>query len=77
MAVGVPLLVIMYHNPIPMKGDVAEIMSQYGMDPYLFFSLDPKVFTSQTIVVFIIALLVSIYPLVQIFRLNMVKALRR
>lgn len=65
-----------YHNPIPMSGDMATAYEQYGMEPFLYFSLKASLFYSQMIVVFLVSLFISIFPMYNIFRLKITKAIR-
>jgi putative ABC transport system permease protein len=74
--IGFLLLLYFFYNPIPLSGDMGDLTEQYGFEPMLFFSMNLSVLTSQIIIVFIMALLISIYPVVQIFRLNILKAAR-
>jgi len=75
-AVAAPALIFLYHNPIPLTGEAAEVMLEFGFDPLLPFSLDPTIFTSQTLAVLIIALISSCYPMLVLRRLNAVSAMR-
>jgi len=65
-----------YYNPIPMSGDMATAYEQYGMEPYLFFSLKASLFYSQMILVFLISVFISIFPIWNIHRLKITKAMR-
>lgn len=64
-----------YHNPIPMSGDVASAYEQYGMEPFLYFSLKASLFYKQMIVVFLISMFISVFPVYNIFRLKITKAI--
>lgn len=64
-------------NPIRITGsDMAEVIETYGLEPVLQFSLEPSVFYSQAIIIFIITLIFSLVPLIKASKLNPVKALR-
>ncbi len=65
-----------YYNPLPITGDTASAMEQYGMEPYMFFSLKPALFYSQMIIVFFISVFISIFPILNIQKLRITKALR-
>nr|WP_319399758.1 FtsX-like permease family protein [uncultured Carboxylicivirga sp.] len=75
-AVSVPLVWALVKSPIPLSGEVAEVYEQFGMEPAIYFGNDPMVFEGQILIVFAITLLVSIYPLSKILRLQVSKALR-
>jgi len=76
MVAGIPILSYFYRNPIRFGGNLDDFAEQYNIEPVLNFSLDPAVFYWQGIIVFIIALIVSIYPIYSISRLNLITALR-
>ncbi len=76
LLVSIPLNTFFYFNPIPLKGEAAEMMLEYGFEPVMWFSLDPPVFYMQAVTVFIISLGVIIYPLISISKLNINNALR-
>lgn len=65
-----------YHNPIPLTGQTAAATEQYGMEPYMYFSLAPPLFYNQMILVFFISIFISVFPVYNIFRLKITKALR-
>jgi len=65
-----------YFNPIPMSGQMAEAYEQYGMEPFLYFSLKASLFYSQMILVFLISIFISIFPMRNIKRLKITKAMR-
>ena len=65
-----------YFHPIPMSGKMGEAYAQYGMEPYLFFSLKSSLFYSQMILVFFISVFISIFPMWNIHRLKITKAMR-
>ena len=65
-----------YYNPIPLTGEMATATEQYGMEPYMFFSMKPWLFYSQMIIVFFISAFISIFPVYNIYRLRITKAMR-
>ena len=65
-----------YYNPIPLTGEMATATEQYGMEPYMFFSMKPWLFCSQMIIVFILSVFISVFPVRSISRLKITKAIR-
>ncbi len=65
-----------FYNPIPLTGEMATATEQYGMEPYMFFSLKSSLFYSQMILVFLISVFISIFPIYNIYRLKITKAMR-
>jgi ABC-type lipoprotein release transport system permease subunit len=64
-----------YHNPLPLSGDMAEAYANYGMEPYMFFSMKSSLFYNQMILVFFISVFISIFPITNIFRMKITKAM--
>jgi len=75
MAVSLPLLLIQAKNPIPLTGETAKLMEDFGFEPFMFFSTAPEVFWQQAISVFVLTLLIGIYPVVATLKLKAIKAL--
>jgi len=65
-----------YYNPIPLSEEMAKATAQYGIEPYMFFSMKSSLFYSQMIIVFIISMLISVFPISNIKRLKITIALR-
>ena len=65
-----------FYNPIPLSGTMATATEQYGMEPYMFFSMKSSLFYSQMILVFFISVFISIFPIYNIYRLKITKAMR-
>jgi ABC-type lipoprotein release transport system permease subunit len=72
---GVPVLVYLHFHPIPLTGQLREMMISYGWDPVVSFSLDPMIFVWQALIVLLIALIASGYPVWRISRVDPVQAL--
>nr|MBX2843984.1 FtsX-like permease family protein [Flammeovirgaceae bacterium] len=67
---GIPLLLIMRKNPFKLTGDAADGMLKMGIEPIIPFSLDPVIFYSQGLAIFLIVGICIIYPLFKIKFLN-------
>jgi ABC-type lipoprotein release transport system permease subunit len=75
MAVSLPMLFIQAKNPIPLTGETGKLMEDFGFEPYMFFSTAPEVFWQQAISVFVLTLLIGIYPMIASLRIKEIKAL--
>lgn len=75
LAITLPLILIQAKNPIPLTGETAKLMEDFGFEPYMFFSTAPEVFWQQAISVFVITMLIGIYPVVAARRIKEIKAL--
>jgi ABC-type lipoprotein release transport system permease subunit len=73
---GIPILIYMYHHPIPLTGDIAKMMESYGWEAIMPFSLEPMIFIWQAVTVLILAMIAALYPLWKISKLEPVTALR-
>jgi putative ABC transport system permease protein len=71
------LVLLYFHlNPIELTGNMAQTVIDMGWDPILPVSFAPELFYTQGIIVFVLAMLVFIYPLLKIVRLNVLAAAR-
>lgn len=76
IVIAVPIAWYFNVNPIQFTGDIAEVYQSYGLEAVMQFSMEPAVFYSQAITVFIITLVFSLIPLIKASRLNPVEAMR-
>ena len=74
--ISIPIIFYIIHNPIPITGDAAQAMVDMGIEPELIFTAQPKIFVNQLVTVFIITLIVSLYPLINVIRLKEINYLR-
>ncbi len=76
IAGSIPLVVYFYNNPIKLSGNAAQTMIEMGLEPRMYFTLSPFVFYNQAITVFLITLVIGIFPIYRAFRLKINQALR-
>jgi ABC-type lipoprotein release transport system permease subunit len=76
LTAGIPLLYYFYKYPIHVTGEMAKVYLMYGMEPIVALSFDAAVFISQLIVVVILAIIASFYPLTFIRKIQPVPALQ-
>lgn len=77
MAVGFPIMYWFYRNPIPLADELAETMIDFGLEPFMSFSVAPGIFIYQALTIFFIAMIVGLYPVRKVFRIEMVSAARK
>ena len=77
IAMSLVIIIYFHYNPIDLGTKMDEMAEQYGMEVALVFSADPKVFLEQAWAVFVIAFILSFYPLLVLFRLSPVDAMRK
>ena len=63
-------------NPIRFTGKLKEVYEQFGIDPVISMSLRPSIFYYQALIIFILALVISVYPSMRILKLNPLEAMR-
>ena len=74
--VGLAIVAYYYSSPIALGGEMKGIYEQFGIEPVLAFSTDPTIFLNQFLVVLALLLIAVIYPVVKIFSLKIIDALR-
>ena len=72
------LPIVWYYNvnPIRLKGELAEMMESYGMEPVMPMALRSDLYINQSLIVIMLVIIALIYPVYTIFRINVIKALR-
>lgn len=66
-----------YLHPIPLGDELGAMSEEFGVEPMVFFSIDPSIYTSQALVVLGMCLLVALYPGWYIKRLHVLDASRQ
>ena len=77
VAMSLVIIIYFHYNPIDLGTTMEEMADRYGMEVALVFSSAPKVFYEQAWAVFVIAFILSFYPLLVLFRLSPVDAMRK
>lgn len=71
------IVILYFHlNPIRFTGNLKEVYESYGMEAIISMSMKPSVFYYQALIVFVLAVLVSVYPSLKILRLKPIEAMR-
>jgi ABC-type lipoprotein release transport system permease subunit len=71
------LLLLYFHfNPIELTGDIAEMIVEMGWEAYLPMSFAADQFYMQGLIVFIIAMLVFLFPMIKVLKINVLEAMR-
>ncbi|MBL7103033.1 MAG: ABC transporter permease [Bacteroidales bacterium] len=73
---SIPVISYFFNNPIKLTGDAAQTMIDMGIEPYLYFSWNPPVFYNQALVVFLITIIIGIFPVYKALNLKVNQALR-
>jgi ABC-type lipoprotein release transport system permease subunit len=72
---SIPLITYLKNNPIALTGKIAQVYEQFGIEPVFYFTIMPGIFYEQMIIVFALTLLISLYPIVKIFRMHVIRAI--
>lgn len=73
---GLSWIILKLIDPIHLTGSAAETVLEMGFDPVIPMSFAPDMFYTQAFFVFIIAVVVFLFPLMKIHRLNVLEAAR-
>ena len=76
VSISLPILIYYYNNPVFMTGESAKAIEEFGVEAAYFFSLEPSLFYNQAWAIFIMAFILSFYPLYVIHKLKPVEAMR-
>ena len=74
---SIPIVLYLNRYPIRFQGDMADIYEEFGFEAIFPTSTDPKIFLTQGLIVLLLALALSLYPIFKIARLNPVNAMKR
>jgi len=73
MLITFPIVYYFNINPIPLKGEMADMMADYGFSAVIPTSVAPTIFISQAVIIFFIALLIGLYPVVKTMKMDVVQ----
>lgn len=68
------VVIYFYHNPIPLTGDLAAAIMDFGFEPVLPFHFSVSLFLNQAIVVLLLSTLICLYPVFRVFRMDVLQA---
>jgi len=71
-----PLVLYFKHNPYEFTGPAADTMREQGWEPVLPASLDPSIAITHMLIIVVISILITVYPLYVIGKLKPVEARR-
>jgi len=76
LIISMPIVTYLHYHPIPLTGEVAKAMDDLGWEAVIDFALKPGFIIHQAIVVVVLVMLASLYPLIKIRKMNLISALR-
>lgn len=76
MVLAFPIVTYLHYSPIQLTGGAAQSYESFGFEPVIKAAIEPALFLNQTLLVAFVVLLLSIYPFINILRMNSIKAMR-
>lgn len=77
LVISAPIVWYLREFPIRLYGEMADFMLSYGFEPVFPAELNVGIFLKQTLVVILLGLALSMYPLFVIIRINPVNAMKK
>lgn len=74
---SLPVLLWYHWNPLEFTGQMADAVLEYGMEPFIRFSLDPMIPLVQGGIILLLTALISLQPLIHMRRLDAVTSMRK
>lgn len=75
--ISIPPVLYFEKQPLRLAGETAKAYERFGFEPIFPASADPMVFLGQGMIVFIIGLILSLYPLYVVMRMHPVTAMKK
>lgn len=77
LLISLPLVIYLKKYPIHISGNAAEAYKRFGFEPIFPAALDPVIFLQQGLTVFTIGIILSLYPIWVIRRMNALNAMKK
>lgn len=76
IVVSTPIVWYFNQNPMRFSGNYADLLEKFGFEPIFPTAFDPMIFVTQALIIFIMTVLLALYPWFKIRRLKPVEAMR-
>lgn len=76
MLTGIPIVAWLTYRPIRFSGEMARIFIEFGFEPIFPATLAPAVFLQQGLIVFLISILLGMYPYYAALRMNPLNSMK-
>jgi ABC-type transport system, involved in lipoprotein release, permease component len=77
IAISIPLVFYLNNHPLRIGGDTAKAYERFGFEAIFPTSTNSSIFIYQAMVVLVIGLVLSIYPIIKVMRLQPVAAMKK
>ncbi len=74
--ISLPFVIYFHYFPIQFGEEFAKAYEEFGIEAVIPTMIDPGIFVNQAFVILIFALIVSIYPMWKIWRMEPIQAMR-
>ncbi|GCC50412.1 ABC transporter permease [Chryseotalea sanaruensis] len=74
---SIPIVYYLYVYPIQFTGEFAKAYADFGFEPIFPTSIEASIFIKQGLIILVLSLLLALYPIVKVARLNPVKAMKK
>lgn len=74
---SLPLVLYLKKNPIRFGGEVAKAYEQFGFEALFPAAVDQNIFVTQSLIVLAMAVVIGLYPIWHVNRLDPVKAMKK
>ncbi|WP_163708256.1 ABC transporter permease [Mangrovibacterium lignilyticum] len=74
-AISLPLISYLVFHPIPLTGEAAKAYEEFGFEAAMYFSVQWFIFARQVLIIFILTLVIYVYPLVKTYGMKLTRAL--
>lgn len=76
IVVSIPVIWYFHVNPLHFSGNYAGTMEEFGFEPIFPAAFNLEIFTTQAMIVLIMTSTLALYPMVKLWRLKPVQAMR-
>lgn len=77
VALVMPLVYYFHVNPLQLGGDQAQVMENFGFESSIPFLFNFDVPFTHGLIIFVISLIITLYPSIKIWKMNPIKAMKR
>jgi len=77
VALVMPLVYYFHVNPLQLGGDQAQVMENFGFESSIPFLFNFDVPFTHGLIIFVISLIIALYPSIKIWNMNPIKAMKR
>lgn len=75
LAIAFPMAYWIHYHPIQLGEKMAKAYANFGMTPEMPTALHPEIFGAQALIVFIVVLVLALYPLYSLLKMKPVEAM--